>query len=58
MCRQVTCRTCGKKDWAGCGQHVDQVMRGVPRADRCQGHAADARRPGLWRRVFGGQPGR
>lgn len=42
MCRQATCRVCGKTTWAGCGQHVDQVMAGVPRADRCPGHAAEA----------------
>lgn len=41
MCRAVNCRTCGKTTWAGCGQHVDQVMRGVPVADRCSGHEAD-----------------
>jgi len=38
MCRPVTCKKCGKTTWAGCGQHVDQVMAGVPRADRCPGH--------------------
>ena len=38
MCRAVTCRTCGKTTWAGCGQHVDSVLRGVPRAERCEGH--------------------
>ena len=38
MCRAVTCRTCGKTTWAGCGQHVDQVMANVPRAERCPGH--------------------
>jgi hypothetical protein len=38
MCRAVTCGTCGKTTWAGCGQHVDQVMRGVPNTERCQGH--------------------
>jgi hypothetical protein len=38
MCRAVSCRTCGKTTWAGCGQHVDQVMAGIPRADRCPGH--------------------
>lgn len=38
MCRAVTCRTCGKTTWAGCGQHVDQVMRGVPNTQRCPGH--------------------
>lgn len=38
MCRAVTCKKCNKTTWAGCGQHVDQVMRNVPRADRCPGH--------------------
>lgn len=26
MCRAVTCRKCGKITWAGCGQHVKQVI--------------------------------
>ncbi|HET7477036.1 MAG TPA: hypothetical protein VFJ97_13570 [Dermatophilaceae bacterium] len=38
MCRPATCKTCGKRTWAGCGKHVDQVMAGVPRAERCPGH--------------------
>jgi len=38
MCRAVRCKSCGKTTWAGCGQHVDQVLAGVPRADRCAGH--------------------
>ncbi len=42
MCRAVTCRTCGKTTWAGCGQHVDQVMRGVPSAQRCPGHVQES----------------
>ncbi|MGA3563254.1 hypothetical protein [Melissospora conviva] len=42
MCRPATCKTCGKATWAGCGQHVDQVMAGVRRADRCPGHATAA----------------
>lgn len=41
MCRSATCRTCGKTTWAGCGQHVDQVMAGVPRAAQCPGHPKD-----------------
>ena len=41
MCRRTTCRRCGKATWAGCGQHVDQVLAGVPAADRCPGHGAD-----------------
>jgi hypothetical protein len=35
MCYTVTCPTCGKTTWDGCGQHVDQAMAGVATADRC-----------------------
>ena len=42
MCRAVTCRTCGKTTWAGCGQHVDDVMRRVPSDARCEGHEGEA----------------
>lgn len=37
-CRATRCRTCGKTTWAGCGQHVDQVMAHIPQADHCPGH--------------------
>ncbi len=56
MCRAVVCKQCGKTTWAGCGQHVDQVMRGVPRAQQCQGHqsaAPTAGSNGVLRRLFG-----
>ena len=43
MCRAATCKQCGKTTWAGRGQHVDQVMARVPRADRCAGHAEEPR---------------
>ncbi|MEQ4499255.1 hypothetical protein [Nocardioides kribbensis] len=52
MCRAVTCKQCGKTTWSGCGQHVDQVMARVPRADRCAGHPREER-PGLLGRLFG-----
>lgn len=45
MCRAITCSTCGKTTWAGCGQHVDQVRRGVPAGQWCGGHE-DAASPG------------
>lgn len=38
MCRPTVCRKCGKTGWAGCGRHVEQVLAGVPRAQRCPGH--------------------
>lgn len=47
MCRAVTCRRCGKTTWAGCGNHVEQVMRNVPKSNRCScGSLAAAHRPG------------
>lgn len=52
MCRAVTCRKCGKTTWAGCGQHVDQVMRGVPRNQRCAGHENEPS-TGFFERLFG-----
>jgi hypothetical protein len=54
MCRAVSCKTCGKTTWAGCGQHVDQVLAGVPQADRCPGHPSGHRnRSGWFARLFG-----
>lgn len=38
MCRRADCPKCGKVTWAGCGAHVDAVMRGVPETDRCRCH--------------------
>jgi len=53
MCRAVKCRTCKKTTWAGCGQHVDQVMRGVARADQCPGHAkTPSTSKGFFARLF------
>ena len=55
MCRPAHCRQCGKVTWAGCGQHVDQVMAGVPRQQQCTCRAEDegAPRRSLWRVVTG-----
>ena len=57
MCRAVACKQCGKTTWAGCGQHVDQVMRGVPSAQRCAGHEQDAPAVGggFFSRLFSGR---
>ena len=38
MCRRVTCKTCGKATYSGCGAHVDEVLAGVPASARCAGH--------------------
>lgn len=51
MCRAVTCKKCQKTTWAGCGQHVDQVMRGVPKSQRCA--CPPVERTGLFGKLFG-----
>ncbi|OKL46890.1 hypothetical protein BSR29_05850 [Boudabousia liubingyangii] len=61
MCRPVTCRKCQKTTWAGCGQHVDQVMANVPKSQRCtcnekksSGNDADkSNNGGIFSRLFG-----
>jgi hypothetical protein len=53
MCRRVTCSSCGKPTWSGCGQHVEQALAGVPQTDRCQGHDDEPRPEGFLARVLG-----
>ena len=62
MCQRVTCRTCKKATWSGCGQHKEMVLAGVPKAQRCQcgknkGKQAAApvapAKQGLLKRLFG-----
>jgi hypothetical protein len=55
MCRPATCRACGKATYAGCGQHVEQVLAGVPKGQRCRCTAeqkAAAKGGGLLSRIF------
>lgn len=54
MCSPATCRTCGKATYKGCGQHVEQVLRGVPQNQRCS-CPADLRvtGKGLFARLLG-----
>ncbi len=35
MCRRVTCPTCNKPTWVGCGEHIEQALAGIPTSDRC-----------------------
>ena len=35
MCSPISCRSCGKVTWSGCGMHVDQVMANVPKEQQC-----------------------
>ena len=36
MCRRVTCSECNKPTFAGCGDHVEQVLGDVPPSERCR----------------------
>jgi hypothetical protein len=35
MCARITCPTCGKPTWSGCGRHIEEALAGVPESDRC-----------------------
>ncbi|MFD0555923.1 hypothetical protein FB566_1140 [Stackebrandtia endophytica] len=52
MCRAVSCKTCDKTTWAGCGQHIDDVKRTVPAAAWCPGHPKEASTGGFLSRLF------
>lgn len=53
MCSRVTCRQCGKATWSGCGEHIEQALYGVPKDQRCQGHAQDKSEAGFFSKMFG-----
>ena len=60
MCTRVTCPSCNKPTYAGCGRHVEQVLGNVPVEQRCKcrerDQAGDAAEDpaSLLRRLFGG----
>ncbi|MCO4764271.1 MAG: hypothetical protein KC502_22355 [Myxococcales bacterium] len=41
MCSRIKCYDCGKPTWAGCGAHIELVLRGVPPEDRCACNQTD-----------------
>jgi hypothetical protein len=64
MCTRITCPRCHKPSYAGCGAHVEHVLRDVPEAERCKcreeapsGRAeprqGERELPRLWKRLFG-----
>jgi hypothetical protein len=48
MCQRATCRTCGKATFSGCGQHVEQVLAGVPKGQRCSCPPQQRKTGGGW----------
>jgi hypothetical protein len=54
MCKRVTCETCGKPTWKGCGEHIEEALAGVAKADRCQGHPDQPKQSGgFFSNLFG-----
>lgn len=53
MCSPTRCRNCDKTTWTGCGNHVDQVMRNVPKHDRCECSPQERETGGLFSRLLG-----
>jgi hypothetical protein len=56
MCRLVTCKTCSKPTWAGCGLHIESVLGHVAEADRCtcrEQRASEPSQRSLFARLFG-----
>jgi hypothetical protein len=52
MCYPVTCKTCGKVTWSGCGNHVASVKAVIPAENWCDGHA-DAHGDSWLKRILG-----
>ena len=45
MCSRVSCQSCGKATWVGCGMHVSSALRGIPTEQRCSNWAQGADNP-------------
>lgn len=52
MCSPATCNRCGKVTWSGCGQHVEQVMARVPKAQQCS-CTPEEKNQSIFNRIFG-----
>lgn len=36
MCWLDTCNICNKKTFAGCGKHIENIMKNIPLSERCK----------------------
>ncbi len=36
MCQRVQCSKCKRPTYAGCGMHIESVLRDVPKTERCR----------------------
>lgn len=61
MCQRITCSSCGKPTFAGCGRHVEAVLGDVEPDSRCSCRAnaqAKPTAPSWLRALFGTEPRR
>lgn len=35
MCRLTKCPKCQKNTWVGCGQHIDNLFKNIPKSQAC-----------------------
>jgi len=35
MCFKVVCSKCNKFTWSGCGMHIEEALKDVPKSNRC-----------------------
>ena len=45
MCSPALCETCNKVTWAGCGQHIEEALEGVPEEQLCKCEANQLETP-------------
>ena len=54
MCHRTNCRSCGRPTWSGCGNHIEQALAGVPKAERCSCEdSGSSSRGGFFSRLLG-----
>lgn len=52
MCQRAVCRKCQGATYRGCGQHVEQVLAGVPQSQRCTCGQKEEATGSVWTRLF------
>lgn len=56
MCSRVTCGTCKKYTWSGCGEHVEEALYGLSESQICQCDSTpSAPSGGFFSKLFGGK---
>lgn len=56
MCSRVTCGSCKKYTWSGCGQHVEEALYGLSDSQICKCDAMSAPSGGgFFSKLFGGK---